>query len=100
MSPLATAPGVAQKRSQIDSPRPSASTAPSIWNAAVAAPKPHRGREGGRVGLSAEIGDLWVDRRHPLTAPAVMPRTSQRCAAKKAMTTGIVETTPAAMSCP
>jgi hypothetical protein len=57
-------------------------------------------REGRRVGLAAELEDLRVDRRHPLTAPAVMPRTSQRCAAKKAMTTGIVAITPAAMSWP
>jgi O-antigen/teichoic acid export membrane protein len=63
-------------------------------------PHPHRRREGGCVGLPAEICDLRLDRRHPLTAPAVMPRTSQRCATKKARTTGIVETTPAAMSCP
>jgi hypothetical protein len=39
VSPLATLPGVRQKRSQMDSPRPSACVAPSIWNAAVAAPK-------------------------------------------------------------
>ncbi len=39
VSPLATAPGVRQNRSQIDSPRPSACVAPSTWNAAVAAPK-------------------------------------------------------------
>ena len=38
-------------------------------------------------------------RGHPFTAPAVMPFTSQRCVAKKAMSTGRVETTPAAMSC-
>ena len=37
--------------------------------------------------------------RHPFTAPAVMPFTSQRWVAKKAMSTGRVETTPAAISC-
>ena len=36
--------------------------------------------------------------RHPFTAPAVMPFTSQRCVAKKAMSTGRVETTPAAIN--
>ena len=35
---------------------------------------------------------------HPFTAPAVMPFTSQRWVAKKAMSTGRVETTPAAIS--
>ena len=63
-------------------------------------PEAHGRWEGAGVGLATEVQDLRVDRRHPLTAPAVMPRTSQRCAAKKAMTTGIVEITPAAMSCP
>ena len=38
-------------------------------------------------------------RRHPFTAPAVMPLMSQRCVTKKAMRTGRVETTPAAISC-
>jgi hypothetical protein len=97
---LATAPGVAQKRSQIDSPRPSASTAPLDLKRRRRRPEAHRRREGAGVGLLAEVEDLRVDRRHPLTAPAVMPRTSQRCAAKKAMTTGIVAITPAAMSWP
>ena len=69
------------------------------WPAADRAEAQGR-REGRRVGLLAELEDVRFDRRHPLTAPAVMPRTSQRCAAKKAMTTGIVDTTPAAMSCP
>ena len=39
MSPWATFPSVAANRSQMDSPRPSAFVAPSIWNAAVAAPQ-------------------------------------------------------------
>ena len=42
---------------------------------------------------------LRSGRRHPFTAPAVMPFTSQRWVAKKAMSTGSVETTPAAISC-
>src|SRR3954451_5737657 len=37
-SPLCTLPGVAQKVSQMDRPRPSRSTPPSIWYADVAAP--------------------------------------------------------------
>ena len=36
---------------------------------------------------------------HPFTAPAVRPLTSQRCVAKKAISTGSVDTTPAAISC-
>jgi hypothetical protein len=39
VSPFSTAPGIVQKRSQIDSPRPSSRAAPSIWYDAVAAPK-------------------------------------------------------------
>src|SRR5262249_30274743 len=38
-------------------------------------------------------------RGHPFTAPAVMPLISQRWVMKKAMSTGSVEITPAAMSC-
>jgi hypothetical protein len=34
-----TAPGIRQKASQMESVRPSAPVAPSIWYAAVAAPK-------------------------------------------------------------
>jgi hypothetical protein len=59
-----------------------------------------RRREGARVRLDAGLEDLWLDGRHPLTAPAVMPRTSQRWAAKNATTTGSVEMTPAAISWP
>ena len=40
------------------------------------------------------------DLLHPtFTAPAVRPRTNHRCVAKKATMTGIVEITPAAISC-
>src|SRR3954454_14556197 len=39
VSPLRTLPGVAQKRSQTLSPRPSSFAAPSIWYDAVAAPQ-------------------------------------------------------------
>jgi hypothetical protein len=38
------------------------------------------------------------ERAHPFTAPAVSPRTSQRWVKKNASRTGIVETTPAAIS--
>ena len=48
-----------------------------------------RGRRGRRRRCAA----------HPFTAPAVRPWTSHRWVAKKASMTGIVETTPAAMSC-
>src|SRR5680860_694559 len=44
VSPPATLPGVWLKTSQMDAPRPSARTAPSIWYAAVAAP--HRNGAG------------------------------------------------------
>ena len=63
---------------------------------------------GRRRGAEAEAGGEPAGRsgrrqrsggRHPFTAPAVMPFTSQRWVAKKAMSTGRVETTPAAISC-
>ena len=46
----------------------------------------------------AEVGRVAVRAAHPFTAPAVSPRTSQRCAMKNAISTGIVDTTPAAIS--
>ena len=46
VSPFQTAPGVWLKVSQIDGPRPSAWTAPSIWYEAVAVPQRKPGGKG------------------------------------------------------
>src|SRR4051812_47439594 len=56
VSPLSILPGVAEKVSQIDGARPSSSTAPSIWYAAVAAPQPNCG--GNSYGSAAEPTDV------------------------------------------
>ena len=84
----------------MDSPRPSACVAPSIWNAAVAAPKRTLLAQPPTGPLPLNFGAVKSIVGHPLTAPAVRPRTSHRWVAKNASMTGIVETTPAAMSCP
>ena len=47
----------------------------------------------------ADRHGLQRGRGHPFTAPAVSPLTSQRWVRKKAISTGRVEMTPAAMSC-
>src|SRR3712207_1048498 len=51
VSPWRTLPGVWEKVSQIEGPRPSSSTAPSIWYEAVAVP--HRNPSGNRTIFSS-----------------------------------------------
>src|SRR6202042_1814593 len=57
VSPWKVLPGVWLNVSQIDGPFPSASGAPSIWYAAVAAP--HRNPSGNRSCPSVLIGDTF-----------------------------------------
>ena len=84
VSPPATLPGTRAKVSQIESCRPSACTAPSIWAAAVAAPQrksgwPAAGRS--RTG------------HQPFTAPVMMPEISCRPATAKSTSSGSVAST-------
>ena len=52
LSPLRTLPGVAQKRSQMLSPRPSSATAPSSWYEAEETPQRKLGGKAGGVGVA------------------------------------------------
>src|SRR4051794_17702180 len=91
-------PGRWLKVSQMDGPRPSSVTAPSIWYAAVADPQM---KFGGRLDRSStgrfSSGCSREDRVY-LTAPAVRPATKYRCSARKPATTGMLTTRDAAIT--
>ena len=74
--------------------------APSIWKAAVAAPKRTLLASGSTGPSPSNFGAVKSIVVIPSPLPPVRPRTSHRWVAKKAIMTGSVDTTPAAMSCP
>ena len=78
---------------------PDRRAAPVLAHGALDLVRRHRDAEPEAGRERADRRRLERGRRHPFTAPAVRPFTSQRCVRKKAMRTGRVETTPAAMSC-
>src|SRR3712207_3714105 len=64
VSPWRTLPGVWEKVSQMEGPRPSSSTAPSIWYEAVAAP--HKNPSGNRTIFSSLSMLLSAGAGHPV----------------------------------
>src|SRR3712207_9582337 len=58
VSPWRTLPGVCEKVSQMEGPRPSSSTAPSIWYEAVAVP--HKKPSGNRT-IFSSLSDALTD---------------------------------------